>query len=43
MVFIKEDVPGKFLCLEKISVKFISKEPNSCDKRWVLYSAYNPE
>ena len=36
MVFIKEYILGKILCIEKDPVKVISIESNSCEKRWLL-------
>ena len=43
MVFVKEDIPENFLCIEKASGKVISVEPNFCGKWCVLCCAYNPK
>ena len=43
MVIIKEDIPGNCMCFEKASVKVISIGPTLCQKRCLLWCAYNPK
>ena len=42
MVFIREDIPSKFMSLEAAPIESLYIERNFCKKKWLLNCSYNP-